>query len=33
VEVDVVHTRFPNGAENVQNSVRVATGINFHIGY
>jgi hypothetical protein len=33
IEVDVVHTRFPNGAENVQNSVRVATGINFHIGY
>jgi len=33
VEVDVVHTRFPNGADNVQNSVRVATGINFHIGY
>src|SRR5215469_997814 len=33
VEVDIVHTRFPNGAENVQNSVRVATGINFHIGY
>jgi len=33
VEVDLVHTRFPNGAENVQNSFRVATGINFHIGY
>jgi hypothetical protein len=33
LEVDLVHTRFPNGAENVQNSVRVATGINFHIGY
>ena len=33
VEVDLVHTSFPNGAENVQNSVRVATGINFHIGY
>ena len=33
MEVDLVHTRFPNGAENIQNSVRVATGINFHIGY
>jgi hypothetical protein len=33
VEMDVVHTRFPNGAENVQNSLRFATGINFHIGY
>jgi hypothetical protein len=33
IEVDVVHTRFPNGAENVQNSTRFATGINFHIGY
>lgn len=33
IEVDVVHTRFPNGADNTQNSVRVATGINFHIGY
>jgi hypothetical protein len=33
IEVDVVHTRFPDGADNVQNSLRVATGINFHIGY
>ncbi len=33
IEFDLVHTRFPNGAENVQNSLRVATGINFHIGY
>jgi hypothetical protein len=33
IEADLVHTRFPNGAENVQNSLRVATGINFHIGY
>jgi hypothetical protein len=33
LEVDLVHTRFPNGAENVQNSLRFATGINFHIGY
>jgi hypothetical protein len=33
IEADIVHTRFPNGAENVQNSLRVATGINFHIGY
>lgn len=33
VEMDIVHTRFPNGAANVQNSLRFATGINFHIGY
>ena len=33
VEVDIVHTRLPDGADNVQNSLRVATGINFHIGY
>lgn len=33
LECDVVHTRFPNGAANVQNSVRFATGINFHLGY
>ena len=33
IEFDLVHTRFPNGAENVQNSLRVATGINFHLGY
>jgi hypothetical protein len=33
VEVDLVHTSLPNGAENVQNSIRYATGINFHIGY
>lgn len=33
LEVDVVHTSLPNGADNVQNSIRFATGINFHIGY
>jgi hypothetical protein len=33
VEFDLVHTRFPDGADNVQNSLRFATGINFHIGY
>ena len=33
VECDLVHTSLPNGADNVQNSVRFATGINFHIGY
>ena len=33
IEFDLVHTRFPNGAENVQNSLRVTTGINFHFGY
>jgi hypothetical protein len=33
VEADLVHTSLPNGASNTQNSLRVATGINFHIGY
>ena len=33
VEVDFARTRFPNGAENIQNSVRLSSGINFHIGY
>lgn len=33
IEIGYVHTRFPNGAANVQNSLRFATGINFHIGY
>lgn len=33
VEVDLIHTRLPDGAANVQNSLRFATGINFHIGY
>lgn len=33
IEADVIHTRLPDGASNVQNSLRVATGINFHIGY
>jgi hypothetical protein len=33
IEADLIHTRLPDGAANVQNSLRVATGINFHIGY
>jgi hypothetical protein len=33
VEMDLIHTSLPNGAANVQNSLRFATGINFHIGY
>jgi len=33
VEMDLIHTRLPDGAANVQNSLRFATGINFHIGY
>jgi len=33
LEMDLVHTTLPNGAENVQNSIRYATGINFHLGY
>ena len=33
VEADLIHTRLPDGADNVQNSLRFATGINFHIGY
>lgn len=32
VEMDLVHTRLPDGADNVQNSLRFGTGINFHIG-
>ena len=33
VELDLIHTRLPDGAANVQNSFRFATGINFHFGY
>lgn len=33
IEADAVRTKLPNGVSNVQNSVRIATGINFHIGY
>ena len=33
LEADGVRTRLPNGGTNVQNSFRIATGINFHIGY
>jgi hypothetical protein len=33
IEVDAIHSNLPNGGTNVQNSVRVSTGINFHIGY
>jgi hypothetical protein len=32
-EADLVRTQLPNGSTNVQNSFRVATGINFHLGY
>jgi hypothetical protein len=33
IEGDFVRTQLPNGGTNVQNSFRIATGINFHIGY
>lgn len=33
IEADAIRTKLPNGVTNVQNSFRIATGINFHIGY
>ena len=33
IEGDFVRTQLPNGGTNVQNSFRIATGINFHLGY
>jgi hypothetical protein len=33
IEADFVRTQLPNGVGNVQNNFRIATGINFHIGY
>ncbi|HEX4156376.1 MAG TPA: hypothetical protein VHY48_12255 [Acidobacteriaceae bacterium] len=33
IEGDFVRTQLPNGSTNVQNSFRIASGINFHIGY
>jgi len=33
IEVDAVRTQLPNGTNNVQNTLRLASGINFHFGY
>jgi hypothetical protein len=33
LEVDLVRTQLPNGVSNVQNTFRIASGINFHLGY
>lgn len=33
IEGEAVRTKLPNGISNVQNSFRISTGINFHIGY
>lgn len=32
LEVDAVRTQLPNGGNNQQNTLRLATGINFHLG-
>lgn len=32
IEADLVRTQLPNGGSNVQNTLRLASGINFHIG-
>jgi hypothetical protein len=32
VEVDYVHTRIPNGNNNSQNNLRIATGVTYHFG-
>lgn len=32
-ELDYVRTQLPNGTTNVQNTLRMATGINFHLGF
>jgi hypothetical protein len=33
IEADFVRTQLPNGVANTQNNFRIATGINFHMGY
>lgn len=33
IEVDAVRTQLPNGTTNVQNTLRLASGLNFHFGY
>ncbi len=33
LEVDYIRTQLPNGSTNVQNTLRLATGVNFHFGY
>ena len=32
IEADYVRTQLPNGGNNQQNTLRLATGLNFHIG-
>ena len=32
IEADYVRTQLPNGGNNQQNTLRLATGINFHLG-
>lgn len=32
LEVDLVRTNLPNGGNNQQNTLRMASGVNFHIG-
>jgi hypothetical protein len=32
IEGDIVRTQLPNGGTNVQNTIRLASGINFHFG-
>jgi peptidoglycan-associated lipoprotein len=32
IEVDYVHTRIPNGNNNSQNNLRIATGVTYHFG-
>ncbi len=32
IEVEYVRNQLPNGGTNVQNSLRLGTGINFHFG-
>ena len=32
IEVDLIRTQLPNGGSNVQNTLRLASGVNFHFG-
>ena len=32
IEADYVRTQLPNGGNNQQNTLRLASGINFHLG-
>jgi Outer membrane protein beta-barrel domain len=33
IEVDYIRTQLPNGGSNIQNTLRFASGVNFHFGY